>query len=76
LSIDDGDRDEFSVTVFFDDDTHVYIGRWMSAKNSVELAKAATNRAAVLPSVVKVIITDGGDHTVFQWERDKGVTFK
>lgn len=73
---DDDDRAEFSVAVFYDDGTHSYVGNWMSAKNAVELAKAVTDRAAMLPSLDKVIITDGGDHTVFMWERGKGVTFK
>jgi hypothetical protein len=25
--------------------------------------------------IVKIIITDGGDHTVFEWQRGKGITF-
>ena len=53
-----------------------YVERWLDAKSAVNLAKRCTDAATVVSGfVVKVIITDGGDNTVFQWEHDKGVTF-
>ena len=69
-------EDEFSVVEFFADDTHRYVERRLSAEDAVKLAKFWTERpAARLGFMIKVIITDGGDFTVFQWEHDKGVTF-
>jgi len=42
----------------------------------VELAKRCTDAATAAEGFVnKVIIVDGGDNTVFEWQRGKGVTF-
>ena len=67
---------EFSVVEFYSDGYHAYVERRLDAKNAVNLAKRCTDAAMVASGfVVKVIITDGGDNTVFQWEHGKGVTF-
>jgi hypothetical protein len=67
---------EFSVVEFYSDGYHAYVERRLDAKNAVSLAKRCTDAATVASGfVVKVIITDGGDNTVFQWEHGKGVTF-
>ena len=67
---------EFSVVEFYSDGYHAYVERRLDAKNAVNLAKRCTDAAMVASGfVVKVIITDGGDNTVFQWELGKGVTF-
>jgi hypothetical protein len=51
-------------------------GRAMGAKEAVELAKSLTVRpAAQIGIVCRVIITDGGDFTVFEWKAREGVTF-
>ena len=68
------DRAEFSVVEFLNDGTHRYVRRWLDAENAVYLAHYCTRR--LRDDVERVVITDGGDFTVFQWERGKGVTFK
>lgn len=67
---------EFSVCQFFDDGTHEYVRRFVTAEEAVKAARHYTeNVAARLGLVPRVIITDGGDCTVFEWVRGKGVTF-
>jgi hypothetical protein len=67
---------EFSVAEFYDDGTHAYVERWIDGESAAKLAKRCTQKPAVrLGIIIKVIITDGGDDTVFQWERGKGVTY-
>jgi hypothetical protein len=67
---------EFSVVEFYDDDTHAYVERGLDARDAVALAWVSTRIADLEDSnIVRVIITDGGDYTTFQWERGKGVTF-
>lgn len=71
------DRTEFSVALFFPDDTYIYEGRWLTAKGATELAYRCTRRPAALAGMIRrVIITDGGDNTCFEWTFGKGVTFK
>jgi FMN phosphatase YigB (HAD superfamily) len=64
---------EFNVVEFYDDDYHTTIDRWMDAKSAVELAARLVKLEQ--KHVNRIIITDGGDNTVFQWEQGKGVTF-
>jgi hypothetical protein len=64
---------EFSVVEFYDDDYYAYVERWLDGESAVRLAKRRSDMATA--KVAKIIITDGGDYTVFQWERGKGVTF-
>jgi hypothetical protein len=64
---------EFSVAEFYDNDTHAYVGRWIDAKDAVYLAKHCIRR--LHDNVVRIIITDGGDDCVFEWQRGKGITF-
>ncbi|MEH2525851.1 MULTISPECIES: hypothetical protein [unclassified Bradyrhizobium] len=69
-------RGEFSVVQFFRDDSYEYVRRFVSAEEAVQTAKHYTDNVATkLGFVNRVIITDGGDHTVFEWKRGKGVTF-
>jgi hypothetical protein len=65
---------EFSVVEFYDDDSHAYVARQLDARDAVYLAKHCTRR--LHDGVTRIIITDGGDDTVFEWQRGKGVTFK
>lgn len=68
-----GMRKEFSVAQFHDDGSHEYVGRWMSDAEAVEMAAEVIVMAGT--AVTKIIITDGGDDTVFQWERGLGITW-
>jgi hypothetical protein len=72
----DSDRDEFSVVEFYDDGWHRYVERWMGAEAAVMLSRRVVDKAERgRPHVSRVIITDGGDATVFCWERGKGITW-
>ena len=68
--------DEFSVVQFFDNGTHEYVRRGVAAKEAVEAAAHYCGSVgARLGFVTTVIITDGDDYRVFQWEHGKGVVF-
>jgi len=67
---------EFSVVQFFPDDTHETICAFVDARTAVETAKSYTDRPAALIGIIRrVIITDGGDYTVFEWKFGEGVTY-
>jgi hypothetical protein len=69
-------ENEFSV--WWDDPqgNHHPERRFIGAQEAVELAKNLTQRPAVLLGIIqRVIITDGGDFTVFEWKHGEGVTF-
>jgi hypothetical protein len=73
---DDDDRDEFSVCQFFPDGSYEYVKRWIGGKEAIETAKRCTESVGGrIGTTVKVIVTDGGDFTVFAWEFGKGVVF-
>ena len=67
------ERDEFSVAVFYPDGTHSYISRWVSSREAVTTAMILAKRAG--STFDRVIITDGGDDTVFCCEHGKGITW-
>jgi hypothetical protein len=72
----DDEREEFSVAIFFPDDSYTYAQRWMTLEQAVHVAKRQTSKpAALIGMIKKVIITDGGDHTVFEWQYGKGITY-
>ena len=49
---------------------------FVDAEAAVRAAKSLTDRpAARLGTIQRVIITDGGDCTVFEWRHGAGVTF-
>jgi hypothetical protein len=67
---------EFSVYQFFPDGTYECVLRFADAKTAVETAKSYTDRPAALIGVIRrVIITDGGDFTNFEWKFGEGVTY-
>jgi len=74
---------EFSVWVFLPDDTHFAVGRHLDAEAAVLLAKRGVEHHEREPQsltnpwslAARIIITDRGDHTVFEWQRGKGVTW-
>jgi hypothetical protein len=70
------DRNEFSVCQFFEDGSYEYVRRFVGAEEAVKVARHYTdNVAAKMGITTRVIITDGGDHCVFEWKRGEGVTF-
>jgi hypothetical protein len=67
---------EFSVCQFFEDGTSEYVRRLVSAEEAVQAAKHYTESVgARLGMTRRVIITDGGDCTAFEWKFGEGVTF-
>ena len=65
---------EFSVCQFFIDGSHEYVRRFVSAEEAVKAAcHYTTSVGAKLGVVERVIITDGGDCTVFDWRKGVGV---
>ena len=69
---------EFSVWIFFPEPPggNVAEARFISAGQAVKLAREITARPAAKYGLIeRVIITDGGDYTVFEWTAGKGVTF-
>jgi hypothetical protein len=51
--------------------------RGVDAKTAVERAeRLAHGPAGMLGMVKRIIITDGGDFTNFEWKHGEGVTFK
>jgi hypothetical protein len=68
---------EFSVCQFFDDGTSEYVRRFVSAEEAVKAAKHYTESVgARLGMTVRVIITDGGDCTNFEWKFGEGITYR
>lgn len=68
----------FDVVQFFadSDDSYEYVHRRLPAKDAVDAAKRLTETVgARLGTTKRVIITDTGDLTVFEWQFGKGVTF-
>jgi len=67
---------EFSVCQFFEDETYEYFKRFVGAKEAVDAAHFLShNVAANIGITRRVIITDGGDYTVFEWKYGEGVTY-
>jgi hypothetical protein len=67
------ERAEFSVVQFFPDGN---VKRFVGAEEAVRTAKDYSTRPAILLGVIeRIIITDGGDCTVFEWKAGEGVTF-
>ena len=68
--------DVFAVWQFFSDDAPECVGRQLNAKAAVKKAQAyCRSVGATVGTTVRVIITDDGDHTVFEWRRGRGVVF-
>ena len=67
---------EFNVVQFFEDGSYEYVRRGVDAKAAVEAAKHYTECVgAVLGTTRRVIITDGGDSTNFEWRYGEGVVY-
>lgn len=69
-------RGEFSVYQFFSDDDYEEILRFVDPETAVLKAKALTESlGGRLGTTARIIITDGGDFTTFDWQHGKGVVF-
>jgi hypothetical protein len=71
------ERDEFSVYVFDRDERSHRVAGFVDVRRAVRIARTVTlvSDATAPFEVERVIITDGGDFTVFEWKRAHGVTF-
>jgi hypothetical protein len=70
------DREEFSVYQFFLDDSCERVASFVGAREAVERAHLLSRSlGARLGTTRRIVITDGGDYTVFEWRHGKGVTF-
>jgi hypothetical protein len=69
--------DELSVWIFFPNAAgSECVGQALGAREAVEMAKDYSERPAALAGfITRIIITDGGDHTVFEWCHGEGVTY-
>lgn len=68
--------DLFSVFQFFLDDTYECVRERVGAEESVEAARHyCSSVGAQIGTTRRVIITDTGDHTVFEWKYGEGVIF-
>ncbi len=67
---------EYSVYQFFEDGTYERVRHGVDAESAVKAAKHYTDSVgAKLGTTTRVIITDGGDNTAFEWKRGEGVVF-
>jgi hypothetical protein len=69
---------EFSVCQFFPNGSYEYIARYVGAEEAVEVARSYTRptRPGIIMGIIaRVIVTDGGDFTCFEWKNGEGVTF-
>jgi hypothetical protein len=70
------DAHEFSVCQFFEDGSYEYVRRNVSAEEAVNAAKHYTTSVGARMGMTKrVIITDGGDCTNFEWKYGEGITY-
>jgi hypothetical protein len=67
---------EFSICQFFADDSYDYELRNVDAKTAIECAaRLAGSVGGRLGTTKRIIVTDGGDCTCFEWKHGEGVTF-
>jgi hypothetical protein len=73
MSDDEGET--FNVVEFYDDGTHLYIARFVSAKKAFDEFMQCIAEAEELPVALRVIITDGWDMTNAEWKLGEGLTY-
>ena len=67
---------EFSVYQFFPDDTWERVREGVSAKEAFMAAlHYSSSVGAQIGTTRRVIITDGGDFTTFEWKSGEGITY-
>jgi hypothetical protein len=68
--------DEYSVYQFLKNDTYERVREFVGVEEAVKAAKHySSSVGARLGITRRVIITDDGDHTVFEWKHGEGITF-
>ena len=66
----------FSVVQFFSDGSYEYVRRNVSPEEAVKAVKHyTTSVGARFGTTVRVIITDMGDCTCFEWKFGEGIVF-
>lgn len=66
----------FNVVQFFPNGSYEYVRRGVPAEEAVKTAyHYSYSIGAQLGTTVRVIITDGGDSTNFEWRFGEGVVF-
>lgn len=61
---------------FFPDDSYEAVQRFVDAETAVKTAHRLSEGVGAKSGFTRrIIITDGGDHTVFEWKHGEGVTF-
>ena len=66
----------FNVVQFFPDDNYEYVARSLPLREAMYKVYDFINRPAALIGVIaRVIITDAGDRTLFEWKFREGITF-
>lgn len=69
-------RNEFSVFWWDPDDNYHRELSMVDAETAVKFAMEFPNRPAGMMGIIRrVIITDGGDFTVYEWKHGEGVTY-
>jgi hypothetical protein len=67
---------EFSVYQFFRDESYEEVVRFTDAETATRIAKQLiTSLGGRMGTTVRVIITDGGDFTNFEWQYEKGIVY-
>lgn len=67
---------EFSVYQFFMDDKYECVRSYVDAEEAMKAVQHYTNNVATRLGITKrVIVTDGGDFTTYEWINGKGVVF-
>jgi len=70
------DEGGFDVCQFFEDGSHEYVRRNVSAEEAVNAAKHYTESVGVRMGFTKrVIIIDSDDFCTFEWKNGEGVTY-
>lgn len=66
---------EFSICQFFANDSYEYVARLVDAEEAVTVFRRyTTSVGAKIGTTKRVIVTDGGDSIVLEWEFGKGAT--
>lgn len=70
------DTETFNVCQYFPNGSYDYIKRYVTAEEAMATAKNYIGRPAAIVGIIqRLIITDGGDCIVFEWQFNKGITF-
>ena len=69
-------NDKFSVCQFFEDGSYEYVARYVDPETAMEkFNHYCTSVGARMGFTVRVIITDSGDCTNYEWKYGEGITF-